>query len=483
MERRNSYDYLVENIGLLTLSNFATKILGFLMVPLYTSVLSTEDYGIYDLFNTTILLLVPIITLNISDAVLRFAIDQSFDKDAIATISFKCFLSSTILVLAFFIINNQIGLSNAINEYAIFFFFMYITQTLNGIITYYARGTDHIADLSISSVVSSVVIIFSNILFLFFLNMGLNGYFLAHITGPLIQSTFLIIKLGYISNIHFKRKYAFEKKEMTRYSVPLIANAIGFWINSASDKYVIIWSAGLSANGIYSVASKIPSVLNIFQTIFSQAWTLSVVKDYDPEDKDGFFKSTYNLYNGAMVIICSGVILFDKLLARIMYAKDFYTAWRYVPFLTIAIVFSSMSGYIGGFFSAVKDSKVFAQSTLVGAAVNLVLNIIFTPLVGPIGAAVATAISFAVIWLIRLFISRKYIILQINLLRDIFAYLILIIQGTVLNLVDDGVLLYSFETVFFTVTLLLYFTECKKIVKKIIGKFNLQKSQIEYENK
>lgn len=476
MGKKNSYNYLVKNIGLLALSNFATKILSFFLVPLYTSVLSTEDYGTYDLFNTTILLLVPIMTLNISEAVLRFSMDRSFDKNAITIISFKYFLSSTIAVLVFLMINNFFGLSKAIDEYAIFFLLMYITQALNGIVTYYARGTGHIAELSISSVVSSAVIIFSNIMFLLVLNMGLYGYFIANIVGPLIQSIYLTLKLGYISKVRFNKKYILEKKEMTRYSVPLVANAVVFWINSASDKYVVIWAAGLSANGIYSVASKIPSILNVFQTIFAQAWTLSVVKDYDPEDKNGFFKSTYNLYNGMMVIVCSGVILFDKFLAKILYAKDFYTAWRYVPFLTIAIVFSSMSGYIGGFFSAVKDSRVFAQSTLVGAVINLVLNIIFTPIVGPIGAAVATTISFAIIWLIRLFTSRKYINLRINLPRDILAYLILMIQGTVLNLVDDGILLHSIESVLFAVIVLLYFTESKKAIKYFIGKFILRKS-------
>ena len=476
MGKRNSYNYLVKNIGLLALSNFATKILSFFLVPLYTSVLSTEDYGTYDLFNTTILLLVPIMTLNISEAVLRFSMDRSFDKNAITIISFKYFLLSTIAVLVFLMINNFFGLSKAIDEYAIFFLLMYITQALNGIVTYYARGTGHIAELSISSVVSSAVIIFSNIMFLLVLNMGLYGYFIANIVGPLIQSIYLTLKLGYISKVRFNKKYILEKKEMTRYSVPLVANAVVFWINSASDKYVVIWAAGLSANGIYSVASKIPSILNVFQTIFAQAWTLSVVKDYDPEDKNGFFKSTYNLYNGMMVIVCSGVILFDKFLAKILYAKDFYTAWRYVPFLTIAIVFSSMSGYIGGFFSAVKDSRVFAQSTLVGAVINLVLNIIFTPIVGPIGAAVATTISFAIIWLIRLFTSRKYINLRINLPRDILAYLILMIQGTVLNLVDDGILLHSIESVLFAVIVLLYFTESKKAIKYFIGKFILRKS-------
>ena len=66
------YNYLLKNIGLLTLSSFASKILSFLLVPLYTSILTTKQYGIYDMFNTTVMLLLPLITIDIVDAVLRF---------------------------------------------------------------------------------------------------------------------------------------------------------------------------------------------------------------------------------------------------------------------------------------------------------------------------------------------------------------------------------------------------------------------------
>lgn len=65
------YKYLAKNIGLLAVSNFTTKILTFFLVPLYTAVLSTTDYGIYDLFFTTIGVLLPIVTLNIQEGVLR----------------------------------------------------------------------------------------------------------------------------------------------------------------------------------------------------------------------------------------------------------------------------------------------------------------------------------------------------------------------------------------------------------------------------
>lgn len=83
-----------------------------------------------------------------------------------------------------------------------------------------------------------------------------------------------------------------------------------------------------------------------------------------------------------MVMVCSAIIVSDKFLAKFLYSKNFYSAWQYVPWLTIAIVFGSLSGYIGGFFSAVKDSRQYAQSTIIGAVTNIVLNIFFTPLIG-----------------------------------------------------------------------------------------------------
>lgn len=85
----NKYKYLFKNIGLLTLSNFVTKLLSFFLVPLYTSVLTTGQYGTYDLFNTTIGVLIPILTLNILDAILRFGMDKAYDKDAIVTLGTK----------------------------------------------------------------------------------------------------------------------------------------------------------------------------------------------------------------------------------------------------------------------------------------------------------------------------------------------------------------------------------------------------------
>lgn len=456
MRNESKYIYLFKNIGLLALSNFATRFLSFFLVPLYTNILTTTEYGTYDLFTTTVGVLVPILTVNIQDAVIRFALEKDFDNKAVATIAVRYLLLGSAVVLLGLVVNGIFGFSDAGRDYTAFFFLMFLSQALSGIVTSFIRGIDRIKELSISSVIASAVTIGCNILFLVVFRWGLNGYFLANIIGPLIQSLYLLIYAHIPSYIKPKERYAQEKKEMLAYCKPLIANSIAWWVNNASDRYVVIFFCGIAANGIYSVASKIPSMLNIVQSIFTQAWTISAVVDYNERNKSGFFDNTYKAYNCLLVILCSAIIASDKILAYFLYSGDFYEAWRYVPWLTIAIVFGAMSGYIGGIFSAVKDSKTTASTTIGGAVCNTVLNVILTPFMGPLGAAIATAISYCAVWIFRFFYSRKLINLHIDLKRDVISYTLLVIQSVVLLMISDNFILYMIQFVIFITILVLY---------------------------
>lgn len=463
MER---YKYLFKNIGLLTLSSLSTKLLSFFLLPLYTNILSTTDYGTYDLFNTTIGVLLPILTFNIQEAVMRFSLDDKYDKKSIVTVATRYLFFSNIVVIIGLIINNLFDISIFVSEYSFFFFLMFLTQSISGVITMYVRGIDKISELSISSVIASLITICLNILFLAVFHWGLMGYFSANIIGPLIQCIYLIYRTNIVRNINMKERFSFERNEMINYSRPLIANSIAWWVNNASDRFIIVFFCGLAENGIYSVASKIPSILNIFQAIFNQAWTLSAVKDFDPDDKEGFFTNTYMAYNCLMVIICSGLIATDRVLAKMLFAKDFYVAWKYVPWLTIAILFGALSGYLGGFFAAVKDSKIFAQSTVYGAITNVILNFIFVPFLGVLGAAIATTISYVEVWILRYWHSKQYVRIQINLLRDSISYFLLVVQSLLLLAELQIEVLYTLEIVLFVVIVILYFKDITMVLNK-----------------
>lgn len=463
----NKYKYLFQNIGLLTLSQFTTKLLAFFLVPLYTSVLTTAEYGTYDLLNATIGVLLPVLTLNIQEAILRFSLDKTANKDAIVSVSFRYLAISNIIVAIGLTFNQFTGISDIIRNYSLVIFLMFLVQSLAGVVTTYTRGVEKIVDLSISSVIASIFTISCNIIFLVVFRWGLIGYFLANIIGPLIQCVYLLICTGFLAHIKYNN-YKKESKDMTSYSKPLIANSIAWWVNNSLDKYVIVFFCGLADNGIFSVAGKIPSILNIFQSIFNQAWTLSAVKDYDPDDKNGFFSNTYKAYNCMMVILCAGIILFDKVLAKLLYANEFYAAWKYVPWLTIAILFGALSGYLGGFFAAVKDSKVFSYSSVVGAMTNLILNVILTMAIGTMGAAIATTICYVEIWAIRFWQAKKYIKLSIKIQRDILSYILLVVQSIVL--VQEISIGYLLQTVIFALICGLYIKDIKSILIKVLKK-------------
>ena len=362
-------------------------------------------------------------------------------------------------------VNSFLGIFQEMKEYSLLMFLLYATTCLNGIVSNFCRGIDKIKDIAISGVVSSAVIILANIIFLLITKWGVIGYFLAYILGALSQVVYLSIAARIWRYMFIKPIDAKLSEDMTGFSKPMIVNSVAWWINSVSDRYVITFFCGLAENGIYSVAGKIPSILNIFQTIFNQAWTLSAVKDFDPEDKEGFFSNTYKAYNCVMVVICSLVIAFDKILARFLYAKDFYVAWRFVPWLTMAILFGSLSGYIGGVFTAVKDSKQFSRSSLIGAVTNIVLNLAFTPFLGAMGAAVATVISYVEVWIVRYINSRHYVRLDIDIKRDIISYLVLLIQSLALLFLD-----VKWQIIITVIIVILYKKDIEQVVKHVLKK-------------
>lgn len=468
------YKYLFKNIGLLTLSNFATKLISFFLVPLYTSILTTSEYGIYDLFNTTVSLLVPLLTIDIQEAVLRFSMDKDVNYKGVFSTGCYYTIFSCILVYVAIFINYLFCFSPVLKNYTVEFLLLYTFYAFSGVIVYFARGIARIRDISVAGVLSSIVMIFGNIIFLIFLRLGLHGYFIATILGLATQSVYLLIKIRCWRYIEFTRNSTL-RHEMVSYSKPMVANAISWWINNASDRYVVTYICGVAVNGIYSVGYKIPSIISILQNIFGQAWTLSAVKDFDSEDKNGFLINIYNLYNFLLVLICSILIFIDKPIAKILFAKEFYTAWIYAPFLLISTVFSGMAGYIGGLFSALKKSDSFAKTSIITAIINTILNILLVFWIGAIGAAIATAVAYFIMWYLRLKEIKKYIKLRVNLKRDFAAYFILFVQAVFLICVQVDSLISWYQIPLIIIIILLYIKELHdEIIKKLKKQMNVE---------
>ena len=425
-----AYKKLGINISLFAISAFGSKILQFLLVPLYTNCLSTAEYGTVDLLSTVVQLLVPVFTLDIADAVLRFSLDDFENKSSVFAIALQIIMYGAAVLLAILVgVKLFFGIKYPVSYYY-FIFFNFLFSAIYSSISYYLRGLEKVKAVVVAGVMSTLVNVIFNILFLLILGWGMNGYLSANIIGIIVPTIYLMI-VAY----HEKCVVLFNNKneqvikiQMLKYSLPLIVNGISWWINNSLDRFVVTAFLGVESNGLLAVAYKIPSILAMFTTIFSQAWTMSAVQEFDSEDKNHFLSRTYSLYNCGMTIVCSCILLLNIPFAYILYAKDFFVAWQYTGFLIVAYLFGALVTCVSGIFSAVKDSKTIAISTMIGACTNFLLNITLIGYIGIQGATFATLISNIIVWIYRMYKVRTYVKLRIRIKRDIASYVIVLVQ-------------------------------------------------------
>lgn len=423
----NRAKYLVKNTVLFTISSFGSKLISFFLVPLYTNVLSTSDYGAADLISTTVKLLLFVFSLNITSGVLRFSIDNDEYHGSYLQYGIKIFVIGFALlgVTLIPVINaGAFGFNTTSYWYILS---MYFFLGLHEILSNYFRARDKIALIVIAGIATTLVTVIGNIVFLLGLKIGFTGYMLSIILGQLIACLILLF-FGRPKLIHQPMLSVDQKKEILFYSIPLIFNGVAWWINQSLDKYFITSMLSLDENGIYAVASKIPTILSTLLTIFMQAWNLSAIKEYKSKDSAEFYANTYKTLRCFLSLCASGLIVLSIPIARIMFAKDFFVAWRYSSILLLAGIFSGMSSFLGSIFSAAKKSNIFAYSTVAAAIVNISLNALLIPKIGIQGATIATAISFFTIWIIRYFFVQRFKKIDIDILSEMVIYLLLIIQ-------------------------------------------------------
>lgn len=406
------YRKLGNNIALLTIGNFASKVLSFLLVPLYTAVLSTQEYGTADLVTTSVNLIMPLTTCLIYESTLRFALDKSEDRRQLFSIGFWL---TNLGSLAIIILAQFLRLTPVFSDYVSLFILYYISLVFFNLVMQYVKGIEKVRVYAVAGVLNTFVYIFSNIVLLLLLRVGVKGYLLAFVIGHTVSAMYALwFSRAYRDLISWKKIRREKVVEMLKYSIPMIPNAVSWWISNSSDKYILLLFWGTAVNGLYSVAYKIPSILTMVINIFIGAWQISAVDEFGSEVSRKFYSDIYRKYEALLFTGGAILILGTKILASFLFSDDFFQAWMYTPVLILASVFNSMAAFVGSIYTSAKKTSMLFLSTLVAAFVNIILNFLLIPEFSGMGAAVATLISYAVVWLIRVVDSKKIMELQVN---------------------------------------------------------------------
>ena len=394
----NRYQTLAANTALISLGTFGSKLLVFLMVRFYTGYLTPAEYGTADLITQTANLLIPLVSLDITDAVFRFAADRQSGRADVFSVGLHTIMLGSAGMLAATALLQKIP---AVRAYGLLLSTFVIASCYHALCAHFVRAKGNTALFAVQGLLNTALFIGLNVLFLAVLRWGIYGYVLSTTAANFI-TTALLIKKARLWRYVCPAPERGLRRQMLRYCMPLIPTAVFWWIMGVSDRYLVKWFLGSEANGIYAVAYKIPTLLTILAAVFMDAWQLSAIAESgDRRSHLRFYGCVWGAFFSAAYLCAGGIIAFSPLLIRLLAAESYYEAWRYIPVLTLSMLAAAFSSFMGSVYVVAKKSTASLRTSLVGAAANLALDLLLIPRIGVQGAAAATLLGCLLVFLMR----------------------------------------------------------------------------------
>lgn len=466
----NSYKKLAGNSFIFAVGSLGSKLVSIILVPLYTYYLSTEEYGTVDLLLTTVTMLLPIVTASSFEALLRFAMDKKNDASEVLD---QSLIITFIGFVLFLVLYPVLALFNVFGPYLPYLYGLLLVQMLERTLAQYARAINYIKIFALNGILLTFTTGILNILFLMVFELGVTGYFTSMILANALSIVFLFVMTKVYRTLRLRKMNKPLVKEMLQYSVPMIPNSLMWWLINASSRYFIRFFVGASGNGLFAVASKIPTIINLINQIFTQAWQISAIEEFENKNKSEFYSTVFRYLASIMFIGASAVTLIVKFLFVHLFAADYYSSWQAVPFLLLSSVFATFSGFLGTNYVAAKETKGVFKTSVYGGGLSLLFNVIFIPMFGIVGAGLSSMLSFFLMFVLRVFDTRKFIAMTINWPIQLASIGLILLQTALLFANLSAPIEYSVNSVLFLIVFVLnrdIFTLLIKIVKQKLAK-------------
>ena len=394
----NKYSALAKNTVIFAIGTFSSKILSFIMVFFYSRAMQTAEFGMLDILINSAALMLPLAMLGITNAIIRFGLDDENKKSDVFT---SGLIAVGIGFGVLIVVSPAIMLIDDLKNYVVLLYAYVLMSALRHICSFFVRANNQPKLFAIDGVFSTFMTCILTLIFLIPLKMGIVGYMLAIILADLSSVIFLSINGRLWSFVNFKGLNKRLTGTMIKFSLPLMPTSLLWWVVNVSDRYFVKYMLGDSANGLYAAAYKVPTILTLVATIFLDAWQISAVTEHKSEERNSFYSNIFKTFQGGVFVVGSLLIITAKLVTKILLAESYYDSWQYIPVLIFATVFISFVTFLGNIYLAEKKNVATLLTTLVGAVLNLILNYFLIKQMGAQGAAVATLISYVVVFVIR----------------------------------------------------------------------------------
>ena len=436
----NKYKKLLSDTVILGIGTFASKALVLLMMPFYTDCLSPSQYGTADLISQTANLLIPLACVGICDGLFRFTLDSGADKPSVLRTSLRILLLS---LAAFLVLSPLLFMVDFFDGYAWLVVVYVLSANIHSVCAQYVRACDRPKLFALQGILNTASVIALNLLFLLAFDMGVTGYVLSVVLADLVTSLFLVAVARLDRDIAAGKFSGELAVRLLKYSIPMIPTTIFWWITNVSDRYFVTAMCGEAVNGVYSAAYKIPTLITLLCAVFYEAWQFSAVKDAENKTKSDFFGQIFGYYSALMFVGGGAIVLMSRVFVNILFADTYWDAWEYIPVLTAASVFSALTTFMGSVYLVKKKSVLSFLTSMLGAVLNIVLNLLLIPVMGAQGAAIATVASYVAVFVVRTVSAQRQIRFYINYVSLALNTVLLAAECTVTVLAPSRWYLYA----------------------------------------
>lgn len=412
---------LLRNTGIIALGNLSTKLVSFFLLPLYTAVLSTAEYGTVDYIISICTFCVPFVSALMDESIFRFLVDCETQQERNRVISTSVMIVGIGMVV--FVTVAMPILYVLHYQYAQYLILYVLSSVVCTMLSALLRGIGRTDKYAVFNFIIGALTIVFNVLFVAVFLWGVRGMMLSTILSHSIVPAIYFVRMRLWKYMDRKGITWKSAKDMLKYSIPLIPNKISWSIINLSDRVIIMNTLGSDMTGVFSVTHKFPNLMDTIYGFFYQSWKESSARAFNNGNPDAFYNHIYKHLKNLMYAIVLGMTAFMPLLFRVLVNENFYSAITYVPVLLLATYFANVSGFYGGIFTAYKETKIMGTTTVVSAIINLALSLLLIWKIGLWAPAIAALVANFVVCLYRKEKVKKYVSLEENVSKRTWSWI------------------------------------------------------------
>ena len=435
------YKRLASNSIWTLAGNTGSKIIGFLLLPLYTRWLGTNGFGESDLVTTYVTILMCIMTLSISESIFVFTKNKN-EADKKAYFSSSLLFVTIILVIWMLIwvfldfVFKAKNIQNSFSNNLWYIYALVVVSFLQQFFQQFVLGVEKIKIYALTGIVHTII----TFVFSYWLipGLGVRGYIIAMIGSYLFTALYTFFFSNSIKYLIIGKIDKQKMQNILKYSIPLIPNGIMWWLISAINRPMMEHYLDYSAIGIFAVANRFPGVITMIFSVFATAWNISVFEEYGKEGYEDFYKKTFRVLFILLSIASSIIIISSYYIIKVFTAPEFIEAWKYMVILVASSFFYCICSFLGTNFGVVKKSQYFFYSSIYGALSSVALNFLLIPKFGLWGVSYSVLISYIIMIIARYVYSLKYVkvslipsVLELSIFLAVICVVTLFIQNMV----------------------------------------------------